>query len=183
MKLVMIYGPPASGKLTVAEALVKITGFKLLHNHLIVDICSAVFSRDSFGFLELNLDIRSLILEVASKYKTDGIISTFTYYSAGKKSSPVLDYLPQYRFLVEKTGGELCLVRLCCDQGELEKRILAPSRINTKKLTNIDKFRRVMEEERPNEEIPPGVMKGLSIDNTSLSPVDVALQIKSFYSL
>jgi len=34
MKLVFIYGPPAVGKLTVANALAKVTGFKVFHNHL-----------------------------------------------------------------------------------------------------------------------------------------------------
>ncbi len=37
MKLVFIYGPPASGKLTVARELAALTGYKLFHNHLVVE--------------------------------------------------------------------------------------------------------------------------------------------------
>lgn len=37
MKVVLLYGPPAAGKLTVAEELEKLTGFKLFHNHLTVN--------------------------------------------------------------------------------------------------------------------------------------------------
>jgi len=42
MKLVFIYGPPASGKLTVARELATLTGYRLFHNHLIVDAVAAV---------------------------------------------------------------------------------------------------------------------------------------------
>jgi len=33
MRLVFIYGMPATGKLTVAKELVDITGYALFHNH------------------------------------------------------------------------------------------------------------------------------------------------------
>lgn len=34
MRLIFIYGLPATGKLTVAQELAKRTGYKLFHNHL-----------------------------------------------------------------------------------------------------------------------------------------------------
>lgn len=37
MKLLFIYGPPASGKLTVAREPAALTGYRLFHNHLVVD--------------------------------------------------------------------------------------------------------------------------------------------------
>lgn len=43
MKLIFIYGQPAVGKLTVAKELEKITGYKILHNHLFVDLVRSVF--------------------------------------------------------------------------------------------------------------------------------------------
>ena len=38
MKLIFIYGLPATGKLTVAVELAAMTGYKLFHNHLVVDL-------------------------------------------------------------------------------------------------------------------------------------------------
>ncbi len=38
MQLVYLYGPPGVGKLTVARELVALTGFKLFHNHLAVNL-------------------------------------------------------------------------------------------------------------------------------------------------
>ena len=51
MKLVLIHGAPAVGKLSVARELAKLTGFRLFHNHLTVDLVSAVFPFGSQPFI------------------------------------------------------------------------------------------------------------------------------------
>ena len=43
MKLVIIQGPPAAGKLTVATELAAPTSFKLFHNHASIDCVKPVF--------------------------------------------------------------------------------------------------------------------------------------------
>lgn len=40
MKLVLIFGPQAVGKMTVGQELAKITGLKLFHNHMTIDLVS-----------------------------------------------------------------------------------------------------------------------------------------------
>ena len=37
MKLIIIHGPPAVGKLAVANEIASSTGFKVFHNHLSID--------------------------------------------------------------------------------------------------------------------------------------------------
>ena len=44
MKLVIIFGPHAVGKMTVGQELSKITGLKLFHNHMTIDIVSDLFA-------------------------------------------------------------------------------------------------------------------------------------------
>jgi tRNA uridine 5-carbamoylmethylation protein Kti12 len=43
MKLIFIYGPPAVGKLTVAEELVKLHDYRLFHNHLTLDLVRNIY--------------------------------------------------------------------------------------------------------------------------------------------
>ncbi len=41
MNLIMIFGPQAVGKMTVGQELEKITGLKLFHNHMTIDLLSS----------------------------------------------------------------------------------------------------------------------------------------------
>ena len=43
MKLVIIFGPHAVGKMTVGQALARITGLKVFHNHMTIDPLLALF--------------------------------------------------------------------------------------------------------------------------------------------
>ena len=53
MRLVFLHGAPAVGKLTVARELAALTGFRLFHNHLTVDLASSLFSFGSEPFILL----------------------------------------------------------------------------------------------------------------------------------
>ena len=52
MKLIVIYGPPAAGKLTVSKELSRITGYKVFHNHLAIDFIESVLDRYRIGLIE-----------------------------------------------------------------------------------------------------------------------------------
>lgn len=43
MELVIIFGPPAVGKMTVGHELCKATGFKLFHNHALIEPVLDIF--------------------------------------------------------------------------------------------------------------------------------------------
>ncbi len=43
MRLIVLYGMPAMGKLTVAKELQKLCGYELFHNHLTVDLLLSTF--------------------------------------------------------------------------------------------------------------------------------------------
>jgi hypothetical protein len=47
MTLVIIFGPPAVGKMTVGLELQRLTGFGLFHNHMTVDPVIRLFPFDS----------------------------------------------------------------------------------------------------------------------------------------
>ena len=43
MKFVLITGPQAVGKMTVGQEISKITGLKLLHNHMTIEVVTKIF--------------------------------------------------------------------------------------------------------------------------------------------
>ncbi|MDO8469656.1 MAG: AAA family ATPase [bacterium] len=179
MKLVMIYGPPAVGKLTVAKALQEATGFRLLHNHLFTDICDAVFEK--FGTqarTELNLQLRTDVIRATAKDGALGMIFTFSYY-AGPLREAADHAVRTYIRVIKELQGEIYFVKLSCDMPELEKRVKNSSRAGTRKITDIEKLRRVLQEERP-AEIPLQIAESYTIDNTHLSPKVVATMIKDY---
>jgi len=79
MKLIFIYGPPATGKLTVARELSKLTGYKIFHNHLTADLVSSFFPFGTKAYSDLVARIRLDLIETAAKNKVRGVIFTFVY--------------------------------------------------------------------------------------------------------
>ncbi|MCG3259823.1 MAG: hypothetical protein H7644_08755 [Candidatus Heimdallarchaeota archaeon] len=63
MSLIIIFGPPASGKMTVGRKLAELTGFKLLHNHISIELFLQFFEFDSPHFSRLNSEFRRRIIE------------------------------------------------------------------------------------------------------------------------
>lgn len=179
MRAVLIYGPPAVGKFTVAKVLSELTGLKLLHNHLIADLVRPIFNHGNPMGREVNKRIRTLIYGTAAKDRLNGIVSTFSYYG----DMNAIDSVKEWIEAVRTNGGEIFFVRLFCDQSTLEKRVATPSRIETKKISNVDKLRKVLSEENSCGKIPPDVIESLEIDNTNLAPEEVAAIIMKYCGL
>ena len=76
MKLIFLYGPPASGKYTIAKALAEKTEYKLFHNHLTVDLVTSIFPFDSDQLPRLSEKFRLEMFEEAAKANVEGIIFT-----------------------------------------------------------------------------------------------------------
>ncbi len=47
MKFVLLFGPQAVGKMTVGQELERLTGLKLFHNHMTIDLVAPFFSYGS----------------------------------------------------------------------------------------------------------------------------------------
>jgi len=56
--LVIIFGPPAIGKMTVGQELSKITGLKLLHNHISLELANQFFPWSTPEFNRIDRLIR-----------------------------------------------------------------------------------------------------------------------------
>jgi shikimate kinase len=179
MRLVFIYGPPASGKLTVATELSRLTGFKLFYNYISIQFVQSVQSVFDFGtktFWRLIGKYRLEMLDTAAK---EGIDTIFTFvYSEGEEDDRFVKQVVQR---VRSHGGQVRFVRLYCDREELARRVNASrwkrmGKVSTEE-TLSDLFRRY----NLDSEIP--FRRSLSIDTTNQSPKSVAKSIARQYRL
>jgi hypothetical protein len=68
MKLVFLHGAPATGKLTVAKALLNVAPGRLLDNHAAIDFARNLFEFGAPGFWDLVHHVRLIGLETAAKH-------------------------------------------------------------------------------------------------------------------
>lgn len=176
MRLVLIYGPPAAGKLTVASSLAASTGFRLFHNHLTVDCVGAVFDFGTAPFVRLVDKIRIDLIEEAAREKIDGLIFTFVY--ANPQDNRFIDRITS---AVERHGGEVCFVQLYCDARRLEERVVAESRRKFGKIGTVETLKEVMGRYELFSAVPG--REGLSIDNTDLPAEEAVSRIKARFDL
>lgn len=57
MNLLLLFGPLAVGKMTVGQELAKLTGYKLLHNHMTIDLVAQILEFNSPPFWRLVGDL------------------------------------------------------------------------------------------------------------------------------
>jgi AAA domain len=135
MKLIFLYGLPATGKLTVARELAAMTGYKLFHNHLTVDLLLSVFEFGSPAFVALREEIWLSVFDRAGSSQMPGLISTFA-----PEPTVQTGFLKNVAATVEKRGGEVDFVELVCPRSELRRRLGNPSRLEHRKLTSVTIF-------------------------------------------
>lgn len=186
MKFVIIFGPHAVGKMTVGQELSKITGLKLFHNHMTIDLVANFFEFGTPQAKRLVNLFRQEIFEEVSKSDLEGMI--FTYMWAFDAQSD-WDYIDNVCNLFESRGSEVYFVELEADYDERIERNKTPNRLANKPTKrNIEHsenlFRRLEEKYRLNS--LEGEIKRknyIRINNTHITPEEAAQRIKSAFSL
>jgi chloramphenicol 3-O-phosphotransferase len=172
--LVFIYGPPAAGKLTVAEALAKHTGHRVFHNHASFDLVAEVLPPFSPPFRELVSRIRLDVIETSLRAGVDLIVTMVFDHPED------LPFMTQVEDAVSRAGARLCLVHLRPELTELERRVLESARRKYRKIQHRDDLHEALNRW---ETYTPVHESDLSIDNTLLSPTEVAELIQRHYNL
>jgi RNase adaptor protein for sRNA GlmZ degradation len=175
MKLIFIYGAPAVGKLTVANEIAKKTDFKVFHNHLSIDCIEPIFDFGTKPFARLIDLIRVETIAEAARENVD-LIHTFCY---AKDSDD--KYVTKITETVESNGGEICFALLTCERGELQRRVLTESRRQFGKANNLEILNEILDKYDLFSPVPERV--SLQIDNTNLSPENVARKIIEHFDL
>lgn len=174
--LIIVSGPQAVGKMTVAESLRDKIKYSLMINHDSIEVSNKIFGRGTNSQRELSKLIRKDAFEIAIKNNVDMI---FTFVTAYDLKSDI-DYLNDLRNMFEQTGGNFYYVEL---EATLETRLernVTPHRLESKYskndiekstkdlLEDMDKYRLNSNE---GEKICDNHLK---INNTNLSPDEVS---------
>ena len=130
MQLIFIYGPPASGKLTIAEIISARTGIPLFHNHISRDLVKDIYEDDLKKHYALVNTIRLDVMDYCSKNNTDLL---FTYVYEGPADDHNVKHMTE---TVQNNGGEVVFVELTADRDDLIQRVDAESRKRFKKLSD-----------------------------------------------
>ena len=133
MKFVFLHGAPATGKLTVAKALVAATSGRLFDNHAAIDVALNVFDFGDPGFWELVHRVRCSVIEAAAQQNVPLLVTTYCY--AEPEDRPALE---QFEAIVQRHAGELVPVYLYCSKEEAARRVSNPDRLERRKLTSVE---------------------------------------------
>lgn len=186
MKLIILFGPQAVGKMTVGHELEKITSLKLFHNHMTIELISPFFNYSTpTGKKLVNLFREEIFKEVASS-DLGGLIFTFLWYFDRKED---WDYTEKIVKIFKDKGAEIYFVELEADEEERLTRNKTEHRLQHKPTKrNIEwsdnELKKSGLEHRLNSE--EGEIKEenyLRINNTNLSAEAVALKIKDKFNL
>ena len=178
MDLILILGNGAVGKMTVGQELMKITDFRLFHNHMMIEPVIEVFG----GFQgDLVNKLREDIFDEFLKTDYQGMI--FTYMMAFDWPSE-WEYIKSLSDKFEATGGTVYYVELVADQAERLRRNKTENRLKnkaSKRDIEISDARLMYEDSHYRLVSNEGEVtfeNYIKIDNTNLQPDVVAGMIK-----
>lgn len=166
MRLVVLHGRAAAGKLTVARELSGLVGYPVFHNHLVVDLLTGIFPFGSAPFVGLRERWWLDVFDGAARADRS-LIFTF---------APEATVLPGFPARVDQTvgaaGGSVSWVRLRVSDAEQERRVTLPGRREFHKLADVDTLRRATAASAgPAAEEPP---VDLDLDTEHHPPADAA---------
>lgn len=186
MKLIIIFGPGAVGKMTVGRELAKITDLKLFHNHMSLELANQFFDWSTDGFKKIDRLVRFGIFEVVAQSDLEGLIFTFVWAVDEKKEE---DYIDRIVDIFVKEGGEVIYVELYADLEERLKRNKHEDRLLEKPSKRDTAFTEKMilrHESKYQMNTKDGDLASkdiFKIDNTLLEASKVALMIKKHFDL
>jgi hypothetical protein len=186
MELVILFGPPAVGKMAVGMELERITGLRLFHNHVTIDPVLRFFEFGTPAFNRLVGEFRTRIFEEVAASDLPGLVFTFVWAldHAGERA-----FIDRTCEIFRARGAGVHFVELAASLDERLRR-------NTTELRLAEKRpKRDLEHSRANllalEQSYRLNTDGdffypeqwLRIDNTHLPPADVARRIVDAFGL
>jgi len=182
--LVVITGPPAVGKATVGGELARLTGLRLFHNHMSIELALNFFEFGEPAFHSLLTDIRRRVFEEVAASDLPGLI--FTYVWAFDLDSERV-YIEGLCDIFRARGGRVFFAELEADLEERLRRNESAARLAEKpSKRDVERSRRLLlEGERKYRLNSAGEFAGaenyVRINNTKLAPEECARRIAAAF--
>ena len=178
MKFLLLFGDGAVGKMTVGQELTKITEFKLFHNHMSIEPVIEIFG--TYNKQVVN-DFRTSVFENFAKTDNYGLIFTFIWAFDEPSDWEAVERISN---IFKNNGGECYYVELVADQKTRLERNSTENRLKhkpSKRNIEVSNNRILKDDEKHrlvsfDGEVP--YENYIKIDNTHLSPDEVAKMIK-----
>ena len=186
MKLIIIFGPLAAGKMTVGQELEKLTELKLFHNHMTIELVLPFFEMKSASFRKLVDSFRIQLFEEVAKSDLKGLIFTYVWELDQKKDWDFVDRVVE---IFSREGATICYVELEADVEVRIERNKTPNRLKNKpsKMDFKASEEELIETDRKhtlnfNEEefVRPNYIR---IDNSRIDAMEAAKMIREKFSL
>jgi len=183
MKLLFIFGAHAAGKMTVGQAVSRITPMKLFHNHMTIEPVIELFGAYNGAVTER---LRQVVFEEFVKTDNYGLIFTFIWAFEEAHDTEYVRWLTK---LYQDAGAQVDYVELVCPQEVRLIRNRTENRLKekaSKRDVTLSEMRMLSSESRHRCNSEPGEVieklgvspeRYLRIDNTNLSPEETAERI------
>lgn len=178
MKLLLLFGNSAVGKMTVGQELAKITPLRLMHNHHMIEPVLEIFGQFRGDVIQ---KLRFAILEEFAKTDNYGLI--FTYMMAFDIPSEY-EYLNKVIDVLGVAEEDVCYAELVAPQEIRLERNVTENRLKhkaSKRDVDASNARLIRDDESHRMESLPGEITSpnyIRIDNSHLSPAETAKIIK-----
>jgi hypothetical protein len=180
MELVILFGPPAVGKMAVGMELERITGMRLFHNHMSIDLALRFFEYGEPAFNRLVSEFRTRIFEEVAASDLPGLVFTFVWALDDARDRAFIDRVCG---IFEARGARVRFVELAATLDERLRRNETALRLAEKRpKRDLEKSRaNLLAAEAKYRLNTDGdffyAERWLRIDNTHLAPDAAARQI------
>ncbi len=186
MKFIVIFGPPAVGKMTVGHELAKLTGLKLFHNHMTIDLVLSFFDFGQPQFHRLVAEFRRRIFEEVALSDLPGLIFTFVW-ALDQESDR--EFIERSCDIFREKGADVYFVELEADLSEMLRRNESEFRLSQKPpKRDVKKSREQLLEDRKKYKLNSSgdffyKVNYLKIENSNVSAGEAAWRIVDAFGL